>query len=149
MVKSTMDVVEYNNIYKDDFKLSKIWLVFLVTITILLLVTLKNIVYKKYYVNKCILIEKNRLKLVVHENDIDKVIDNKYIIIKHTNYHYKVIETSVVLQNDIVLYEITLEIELKDDLAPKNSALDIKILESKQTILTYIFEKIGGYNERN
>lgn len=138
-----MDLLEYNILYRNTSSLIKIYFLFILLITLCLLI-FYNIEYKNYYKNSGIVIEDDCIKINVSNSDVDVISNNRKLKIKDREFAYTVKSISDVMYSVDYYREIILQINLDDDLNIKNNIVKFNILLDKQTILEYIFHKIGG-----
>ena len=137
------DITTLNEIYKLEIKPYNILIKFLI-ITTLLIISLNKIKYNKYYFNSSNVISKNKIEMYVNKNDLDKVYNNKKIIIKEREFAYTIEKISEPIFNIDYYYRVILNIKLDDNINKKNNLVNIKILLDRKTILKYIIQKIGG-----
>jgi biopolymer transport protein ExbD len=88
-------------------------------------------------------VKEEKIKLIVDINDLNKVTNNKEIIIERDIFTYEVINISDLIYNDNIYKEVTLKIpELKDLI--DNDVLDIEIIINKTNIFNYLIKTLKG-----
>ena len=120
------------------------YLIIILLILSLSIIVFSNIDYQKMYINEGIVISENKLKIYCNKNDLDRIINNKKIIINRKTFAYKNIVINDIVFNNNYYFEVLIDVDLDFTENIKNSIINFKIPLEKMTILKYIVEKIGG-----
>ena len=120
------------------------WIILFVLIISFTLIVFNNIDYEKFYLNSGVVVDYNTIKVYCIKNDLNKIVENKKIIIEEENFAYNNILINNIVYDEDYYIELIFNAELNDKLNIKNNIIDFKISLEKQTILKYILSKIGG-----
>lgn len=129
-----------------DFNCIKFFVVVLFFIFVLFLIIVFNNNFYDYYTGIAIVEDKNKISTLVNVNDLEKVLNNKEMIIERTTFAY----TISYISDDFIEYgtdlfkKVGIFIELKDSLNLKNNYFNYKIITGKDTIVKYFFKTIKG-----
>ena len=136
-----MDVFQYDI---DKYPCYKIWIIVTFLIIVSFLVLLYSIDYEKVYKSSGVIVEKDMLKVYCDKDNLNKIINNKRIIINNKNFAYKNPVINSIVYEDDYYFEILLSISLDKSTNIENNVVDIQIPLQRMTILEYILYKIGG-----
>ncbi len=136
-----MDVFQYE---KEKYPCYKVWISITILVLVLLTVLFNNIDYEIVYKSNGIVIDVNTLKIYCSKDDLDKIVNNKNIIINNRKFAYKNIVINDIVYNQNYYFEVILNVEIDKSNNVKNNVIDFKIPIKKLTILEYILHKVGG-----
>lgn len=122
----------------------KYWFIVITLIIIFTLFMFNTIHYEKFYTNSGVVIDNDTMKVYCGKEDLQKIINNKKIIIGGENFAYKNVIINNIIFDKNYFFELTFDVDLNSKLNVKNNLLDFKISLGKKTIFKYILSKIGG-----
>lgn len=123
----------------------KYLVIILIPITVLVILSIKC-TYYKYYYNEGLVTNRNSLIINILSSDLNKVLNNKKIIINNKEYLYEVVEIGekFLYQEGNIYQTLTLNVKLDENINLKNYNTKIRILLSKKKVITVISELIKG-----
>lgn len=139
-----MDVSSYNSLYKDKFNVYYVYLIFISFVLLLAIFICSNISYKKYYLVKSVINEECYLNVLLNEDSLELLNSSKALFINNKNYKYFINSVEPIVNENNLLYQVTLDVNLDSKICVKNNVLNLKILIEKQSVLKYILKKVGG-----
>lgn len=140
-----MDIEVFQKSFKNnEIDLKPYLLVVSIFIGILVSIIIFNNNIEDYYVNKGIVKDKE-LTLFVDINDIDKVTNNKKIIIERDIFTYEVTKISDKLMNNDIYKEVKIKVDKLDKKhLLDNNVVDLKVIINKTSILEYLLNTMKG-----
>lgn len=138
-----MDIIRYNDLYKDKMKLFNIYLLFTIFIIVLSLFVSMNITYKKYYLAKATVDNDGYLRCLLKEDSLSLLNKNSVLIIEEVEYQYSILSIEPIVSENNLIYQVVLKVNLNSKISKENNVLNLKILVQKQSVLKYIIKKVG------
>ena len=132
---SELNLYNDNDIKNKSSIYTLIFILILISMTILLLLMKKNL----YYENDLYISDINKTTYILKQ-DYDYIKNNNYITINNRNYFYKIKEIELI-NDTTIYYKVYLDIDLD---IPKGSIQNYKILVKKENILNYIIRIMKG-----
>lgn len=132
---SELNLYNDNDIKNKSSIYTLIFILILISMTILLLLMKKNL----YYENDLYISDINKTTYILKQ-DYDYIKNNNYITINNRNYFYKIKEIELI-NDTTIYYKVYLDIDLD---IPKGSIQNYKILVKKESILNYIIRIMKG-----
>lgn len=115
-----------------------------VFVGIILVILLLNNNLEDTFLTKAI-VEDNKVNIVVSIDDLDKVVNNKKIIIEKDIFTYRVNKIENVVYQDNIYKSVILDIyKLGQDKLINNNVIDLKIIINKMTIFDYLVKTLKG-----
>ena len=113
-------------------------------IVIILLIVLLNNKIEDYYIcdGK---VKDNKLSILVDSSTINKITENKKMIIERNIFTYEVIKINEISNNSFLYYELILELDkIPTHLFIDNNIINLKIITKTTTIFDYLIKTIKG-----
>lgn len=138
-----MDIIRYNDLYKDRMNIFNSYLLFTVFVVLLSLFVSMNITYKKYFLAKAVVDNNEYLKCLVEENSLFLLNKNSTLIIDEVEYQYSISSVEPIVNENNLIYQVELKVNLDSKISKENNVLNLKILVEKQSVLKYVIRKVG------
>lgn len=138
-----MDIIRYNDLYKDRMNIFNSYLLFTVFVVLLSLFVSMNITYKKYYLAKAVVDNNEYLKCLIEENSLSLLNKNSTLIIDGVEYQYSILSVEPIVNENNLIYQVELKVNLDSKISKENNVLNLKILVEKQSVFKYILKKVG------
>lgn len=138
-----MDIIRYNDLYKDRMSIFNLYLLFTVFVVLLSLFVSMNITYKKYYLAKAVVDNNEYLKSLIEENSLSLLNKNSTLIIDEIEYQYSISSVEPIVNENNLIYQVELKVNLDSKISKENNVLNLKILVEKQSVLKYVIRKVG------
>lgn len=138
-----MDIIRYNDLYKDRMSIFNSYLLFTVFVVLLSLFVSMNITYKKYYLAKAVVDNNEYLKCLIEENSLSLLNKNSTLIIDGVEYQYSILSVEPIVNENNLIYQVELKVNLDSKISKENNVLNLKILVEKQSVFKYILKKVG------
>lgn len=138
-----MDIIRYNDLYKDRMSIFNSYLLFTVFVVLLSLFVSMNITYKKYYLAKAVVDNNEYLKCLIEENSLSLLNKNSTLIIDGVEYQYSILSVEPIVNENNLIYQVELKVNLDSKISKENNVLNLKILVEKQSVLKYVIRKVG------
>ena len=135
-----MDIIRYNDLYKDRMNIFNSYLLFTIFVVLLSLFVSMNITYKKYFLAKAVVNNNGYLKCLVEENSLSLLNKNSTLIIDKVEYQYSISSVEPIVNENNLIYQVELKVNLD---SKENNVLNLKILVEKQSVLKYVIRKVG------
>ena len=143
MEKFIMDIIRYNDLYKDRMNIFNSYLLFTIFVVLLSLFVSMNITYKKYFLAKAVVNNNEYLKCLVEENSLSLLNKNSTLIIDEVEYQYSISSVEPIVNENNLIYQVELKVNLDSKISKENNVLNLKILVEKQSVLKYVIRKVG------
>ncbi len=138
-----MDIIRYNDLYKDRMNIFNSYLLFTIFVVLLSLFASMNITYKKYFLAKAVVNNNGYLKCLVEENSLSLLNKNSTLIIDEVEYQYSISSVEPIVNENNLIYQVELKVNLDSKISKENNVLNLKILVEKQSVLKYVIRKVG------
>lgn len=138
-----MDIIRYNDLYKDRMNIFNSYLLFTIFVVLLSLFVSMNITYKKYYLAKAVVDNNEYLKCLIEENSLSLLNKNSTLIIDEVEYQYSISSVEPIVNENNLIYQVELKVNLDSKISKENNVLNLKILVEKQSVLKYVIRKVG------
>ena len=138
-----MDIIRYNDLYKDRMNIFNSYLLFTIFVVLLSLFVSMNITYKKYFLAKAVVNNNRYLKCLVEENSLSLLNKNSTLIIDEVEYQYSISSVEPIVNENNLIYQVELKVNLDSKISKENNVLNLKILVEKQSVLKYVIRKVG------
>ena len=138
-----MDIIRYNDLYKDRMNIFNSYLLFTIFVVLLSLFVSMNIIYKKYFLAKAVVNNNGYLKCLVEENSLSLLNKNSTLIIDEVEYQYSISSVEPIVNENNLIYQVELKVNLDSKISKENNVLNLKILVEKQSVLKYVIRKVG------
>lgn len=138
-----MDIIRYNDLYKDRMSIFNSYLLFTIFLVLLSLFVSMNITYKKYYLAKAVVDNNEYLKCLIEENSLSLLNKNSTLIIDGVEYQYSILSVEPIVNENNLIYQVELKVNLDSKISKENNVLNLKILVEKQSVFKYILKKVG------
>lgn len=138
-----MDIIRYNDLYKDRMNIFNSYLLFTIFVVLLSLFVSMNITYKKYYLAKAAVDNNEYLKCLIEENSLSLLNKNSTLIIDEVEYQYSISSVEPIVNENNLIYQVELKVNLDSKISKENNVLNLKILVEKQSVLKYVIRKVG------
>lgn len=138
-----MDIIRYNDLYKDKMNIFNSYLLFTVFVVLLSLFVSMNITYKKYFLAKAVVDNNEYLKCLIEENSLSLLNKNSTLIIDGVEYQYSILSVEPIVNENNLIYHVELKVNLDSKISKENNVLNLKILVEKQSVFKYILKKVG------
>ncbi len=138
-----MDIIRYNDLYKDRMNIFNSYLLFTIFVVLLSLFVSMNITYKKYFLAKAVVNNNEYLKCLVEENSLSLLNKNSTLIIDEVEYQYSISSVEPIVNENNLIYQVELKVNLDSKISKENNVLNLKILVEKQSVLKYVIRKVG------
>lgn len=138
-----MDIIRYNDLYKDRMNIFNSYLLFTIFVVLLSLFVSMNITYKKYFLAKAVVDNNEYLKCLVEENSLSLLNKNSTLIIDEVEYQYSISSVEPIVNENNLIYQVELKVNLDSKISKENNVLNLKILVEKQSVLKYVIRKVG------
>ena len=138
-----MDIIRYNDLYKDRMNIFNSYLLFTIFVVLLSLFVSMNITYKKYFLSKAVVNNNGYLKCLVEENSLSLLNKNSTLIIDEVEYQYSISSVEPIVNENNLIYQVELKVNLDSKISKENNVLNLKILVEKQSVLKYVIRKVG------
>lgn len=138
-----MDIIRYNDLYKDRMNIFNSYLLFTIFVVLLSLFVSMNITYKKYFLVKAVVNNNGYLKCLVEENSLSLLNKNSTLIIDGVEYQYSISSVEPIVNENNLIYQVELKVNLDSKISKENNVLNLKILVEKQSVLKYVIRKVG------
>ena len=138
-----MDIIRYNDLYKDRMNIFNSYLLFTIFVVLLSLFVSMNIIYKKYFLAKAVVDNNEYLKCLVEENSLSLLNKNSTLIIDEVEYQYSISSVEPIVNENNLIYQVELKVNLDSKISKENNVLNLKILVEKQSVLKYVIRKVG------
>lgn len=138
-----MDIIRYNDLYKDRMSIFNSYLLFTIFVVLLSLFVSMNITYKKYFLAKVVVNNNGYLKCLVEEDSLSLLNKNSTLIIDGVEYQYSISSVEPIVNENNLIYQVELKVNLDSKISKENNVLNLKILVEKQSVLKYVIRKVG------
>ena len=138
-----MDIIRYNDLYKDRMNIFNSYLLFTVFVVLLSLFVSMNITYKKYFLAKAVVDNNEYLKCLIEESSLSLLNKNSTLIIDEVEYQYSISSVEPIVNENNLIYQVELKVNLDSKISKENNVLNLKILVEKQSVFKYILRKVG------
>lgn len=138
-----MDIIRYNDLYKDRMNIFNSYLLFTVFVVLLSLFVSMNITYKKYFLAKAVVDNNEYLKCLIEESSLSLLNKNSTLIIDGVEYQYSISSVEPIVNENNLIYQVELKVNLDSKISKENNVLNLKILVEKQSVFKYILKKVG------
>ena len=138
-----MDIIRYNDLYKDRMNIFNSYLLFTVFVVLLSLFVSMNITYKKYFLAKAVVDNNEYLKCLIEESSLSLLNKNSTLIIDGVEYQYSISSVEPIVNENNLIYQVELKVNLDSKISKENNVLNLKILVEKQSVLKYVIRKVG------
>ena len=138
-----MDIIRYNDLYKDRMNIFNSYLLFTVFVVLLSLFVSMNITYKKYFLAKAVVDNNEYLKCLIEESSLSLLNKNSTLIIDGVEYQYSISSVEPIVNENNLIYQVELKVNLDSKISKENNVLNLKILVEKQSVFKYILRKVG------
>jgi replicative superfamily II helicase len=140
-----MEIEEFQKSFKNlDINLKP----YLTVVTILIGTLFLFVIFNKNYFNYFMVTSKvknNKVVLIVENENLDKIVDNKKLIIGKDTFTYEIEQINDFIYENILLKEITIKINnLDENKMIENSILKLKIITNKTSIFKYLMKTMKG-----
>lgn len=139
------EIIEYKENSIKKIKLLNIWLIFITLIILTMIFLFNNIYYQKYLKKNGIIKEKDIINIIVTRDELNIIVNNDNLIIKNKKFAYNILKINEpYTYNNSLIYNVLIKVNLDDKNNVINNEFDFEIPYEKETILKYIYKKIGG-----
>lgn len=138
-----MDIIRYNDLYKDRMNIFNSYLLFTVFVVLLSLFVSMNITYKKNFLAKAVVDNNEYLKCLIEESSLSLLNKNSTLIIDGVEYQYSISSVEPIVNENNLIYQVELKVNLDSKISKENNVLNLKILVEKQSVFKYILKKVG------
>ena len=120
-----MDIIRYNDLYKDRMNIFNSYLLFTIFVVLLSLFVSMNITYKKYFLAKAVVNNNGYLKCLVEENSLSLLNKNSTLIIDEVEYQYSISSVEPIVNENNLIYQVELKVNLDSKISKENNDLKI------------------------
>ncbi len=140
-----MDLESFQKSFKNyEIDLRPYLIVVSIFISIILVILLCKNNLKAFYVTKGI-IKNSKTNIVVNIDDLDKITNNKKIMIGKNIFTYKITKINDLVIDNINYKEVILDInKLNKKYLIENNVIDAKIIINNTTIFEYLIKTMKG-----
>lgn len=140
-----MDLESFQKSFKNyEIDLRPYLIVVSIFISIILVILLCKNNLKDFYVTKGI-IKNSKTNIVVNIDDLDKITNNKKIMIGKNIFTYKITKINDLVIDNINYKEVILDInKLNKKYLIENNVIDAKIIINNTTIFEYLIKTMKG-----
>lgn len=140
-----MEIVEFQKSFKNlDICLKPYIVVVSILICTLFLFVIFNRNLEDYYFANSKVVD-GKLSLLVDYNQLDKIVNNKKLIIDENTFTYKVDKINDYSLNNLPLKEIIIDVNnLNKKILIENNILKLRIITNRSNIFSYLINIIKG-----
>lgn len=126
----------------NDINIKPYLIVVSILLSIILIIIFFNYKLEDYYICYGKVID-NKVKVSVKYENLERITNNKQIIIERHVFTYKVVEIKEI--NESLYYELTLEFnKVPTNIFIDNNIIKIKVIINKTTIFDYFIKTLRG-----